>query len=103
LRVFLPLGFAFGFAGTIKAIADVVFFAQRTPEPGLSMLNQPVLSSSAILLMLTGLQLILVGLVADGVIRRIAHHAGSFPASHAVHAVEVAGPEPETHDVVHPS
>ena len=101
LRVFLPTGLLFGAVGTAKAIADIVFFVQRTPEAGVSMLNQPVLSASAILLMLTGLQLVLVGLVADGVIRRIAHHAGSFAPSHAVRAVEVAAPAPEPHDASH--
>lgn len=103
LRVFLPMGFLFGGIGTIKAVADVVFFVQRTPTPGVSMLNQPVLSSSAILLMLTGLQLLLVGLVADGVIRRIAHHAGSYASSRAVLAVEVDVNEPETRKAGRPS
>jgi len=94
LRVFLPVALLFLATGAIKSVADVVFFFQRTPSPGLSMFNLPVLSASAILLVLTGLQLLMVGLVADGVLRRIAHHAQPYVPSHAVHSVEVtAAPE----------
>lgn len=88
LRVFLPLALTFGVVGTGKAIADILFFLERTPSPGLSMLNRPVLSSSAVLLLLTAMQLLVVGLVADGVIRRIAQQAGSLATSHAIRSVE---------------
>ena len=87
LRVFLPLAMIFGAVGTGKAISDLYFFFQRTPSPGISLLDQPVLSSSSILMLLTGLQLLVVGLVADGVIRRIAQQAGALVPSRAIRDV----------------
>lgn len=84
LRVFLPLAMIFGAVGTGKAISDLYFFFQRTPSPGISLLDQPVLSASAILMLLTGLQLLVVGLVADGVLRRIAQQGGSPVSSRAI-------------------
>ena len=74
LRVFLPLSFAFGFLGAAKVVYDVASFFPRVSTLDWSILYQPVLSTSAILFMLVGLQLLLVGLVADGVLRRIAQH-----------------------------
>lgn len=90
LRVFLPLAMIFGAVGTGKAISDLYFFFQRTPSPGISLLDQPVLSSSSILMLLTGLQLLVVGLVADGVIRRIAQQAVAQVPSYAIRALRDA-------------
>jgi glycosyltransferase involved in cell wall biosynthesis len=84
LRVFLPLAMIFGAVGAAKAISDLYFFFQRTPSPGISLLDQPVLSSSSMLMLLTGLQLLVVGLVADGVIRRIAQQAVAQVPSRAI-------------------
>lgn len=89
LRVFLPLSLIFGTIGAGKAIADLVVFFERSPSPGLSIFSQPVLSSSAILLLLTALQLLVVGLVADGVIRRIAQQAVAQVPSRAIRAFTV--------------
>jgi hypothetical protein len=89
LRVFLPLALTCGIVGTAKATADLLVYFQRTPSPGLSIFDQPVLSASAILLLLTGMQLLVVGLVADGVLRRIAQQAGALVPSRAMRGVGV--------------
>ena len=74
LRVFLPLSLGFGFVGVAKVAYDVVSLFPRTSTLDWSILYQPVLSTSAILFLLVALQLLLVGLVTDGVLRRIAQH-----------------------------
>jgi glycosyltransferase involved in cell wall biosynthesis len=84
LRVFLPLAFwCFGL-GTAKVIYDIVSLFQRTMTFEWSLLFQPVLSTSAILLLLVGLQLMLIGMVADAVLRRISQHHRPMAPSHAI-------------------
>jgi hypothetical protein len=74
--------------GVLKTIYDVVTFFPRTATTSWSLLYLPVLSTSAILFLLVGLQLLLVGLVADGVLRRIAQQQTSLTPSRAVTRVE---------------
>jgi glycosyltransferase involved in cell wall biosynthesis len=72
LKVFLPIAVSFMSLGVLKTIYDVLTFFPRTATTGWSFLYLPVLSTSAILFVLVGVQLLLVGLVSDGVLRRIA-------------------------------
>jgi len=74
LKVFLPLAFAFGSLGGVKVAFDIWSVFSRSTVSDWSVLYQPVISTSAILLLTAGLQLMLVGLVADSVLRRIARH-----------------------------
>jgi uncharacterized membrane protein HdeD (DUF308 family) len=74
LKIYLPLAVLFGGLGIIKAIYDVLALFLRSSQDGWSLLLQPVLSTSAVLLIFTGLQFLMIGMVADGVIRRIAQH-----------------------------
>ena len=84
LRVFLPLSLVFGALGALKMVYDVFSFFPRTSTFDWTFLYQPVLSTSAILFLLIGLQLLLVGLVADGVLRRIAHQQRPLIPSRAI-------------------
>ena len=88
LKIFVPLAFSFGLAGGVKVIFDITAFLQRTSVFNWSLLYQPLLSTSAILLLLVGLQLLLIGMVADGVLRRIAQNNRPRIPSHAILAVE---------------
>lgn len=72
LRIFTPLALIFGGLGVLKTIYDILSLFARSPERGLDLLVQPVLSTSAVLLLFVGLQFMMIGMVADGVIRRIA-------------------------------
>jgi hypothetical protein len=72
LRLFLPLSLLFGGFGLLKLVFDVVALFMRTPGGGWSLLLQPALSTSAVLLLFVGLQFLMIGMVADGVVRRIA-------------------------------
>ena len=74
LKVFTPLALTFGFLGVLKTVFDVWALFARNPGAGWTLLLQPVLSTSAVLLLFVGLQLMMIGMVADGVVRRIAQH-----------------------------
>ncbi len=89
LRIFVPLAFSIGLLGFSKVIYDIVTLFPRASAFSWSLLYQPVLSTSAILLLLTALQLLLIGMVADGVLRRIAQQNGRVAPSHAILASEI--------------
>jgi glycosyltransferase involved in cell wall biosynthesis len=70
LRIFFPLALIFSVMGTMKIIFDILAVFQRHEALGLNLLYQPVISTSSILLVLTGLQLLLIGMVSDALLRR---------------------------------
>ena len=74
LKVFIPLACAFGVAGFLKLTFDVSLFFQRTAVIEWASLYSPILSTSTLLLLLGALQLLLVGMVADGILRRVSQH-----------------------------
>jgi glycosyltransferase involved in cell wall biosynthesis len=89
LKIFVPLALGAGLLGAVKVAWDIVgLFTRPTTARGWALLFQPALSTSAILLLLLGVQLLLVGMVADGVLRRIAQRNRLLVASHAVWARE---------------
>ena len=84
LRVFVPLALACAVSGGLKVLFDIMALFPRTSAIGWSLLYQPVLSTSAILLLLVGLQLLLIGMMADGVLRRIAQYNRPLAPSYAI-------------------
>lgn len=89
LKIFAPLAFSFGLLGIFKAIADIVTVLSRTPIVDMSILQQPMMSTSSVLLLLGGLQILLIGMVADGVLRRIGQGNRHLAPSHAVPSYEL--------------
>lgn len=94
LRVFLPLALMCGLLGILKSIYDIVTLFLRTATLDWSLFYQPVLSTSAILLLLVGLQLLLIGMVADGVLQRSTRYDRPLVPSHAI-AVYTGRAEPQ--------
>jgi glycosyltransferase involved in cell wall biosynthesis len=88
LKVFAPLSLSCGLLGMLKVFYDVATVFPRATTLDWSLFYQPVLSTSAILFLLVGLQLLLIGMVADGVVRRIGQNNRSLPPSHAIRAVQ---------------
>ncbi|MEE8126610.1 MAG: glycosyltransferase family 2 protein [Nitrospirales bacterium] len=74
LKVFIPLACVFGLGGLLKLFFDVSLFFQRTTAFEWASLYNPILSTSTLLLLLGALQLLLVGMVADGILRRVTQH-----------------------------
>jgi glycosyltransferase involved in cell wall biosynthesis len=90
LKVFVPLALTFGGLGVLKTVYDIAALFARSPSRDWSLLLQPVLSTSAVLLLFVGLQLLMIGMVADGVVRRIAQHNRPLVASHGYLNYEVS-------------
>ena len=89
LRVFVPLATLSAAAGVLKVIYDIItFFPRAGATAGWSILYLPVLSTTATLLLLVSFQLLVVGLVADAVMRRITQHQVLVPSR----GVQVATP-----------
>lgn len=74
LKIFIPLALIFGGLGVLKTLYDIWAAFARNPDAGWTLVLQPVLSTSAVLLLFVGLQFMMIGMVADGVVRRIAQH-----------------------------
>jgi glycosyltransferase involved in cell wall biosynthesis len=88
LKVFMPLAAACAGIGGAKLIVDVVGLFSRAGALDWSLVFQPMVSTSAVLLLLVGLQLLLVGMIADGVLRRAAQHRGPLLPSRAIRVIE---------------
>ncbi len=103
MKIFVPLALGCIGLGIIKILFDIVSFYPRTGSFGLGLLVQPVLSTSAVLLLVVGLQLLLIGMVADGALRRIAQHNGPLVKSHGVRVMEAPSfaKVPQGDSVVH--
>jgi glycosyltransferase involved in cell wall biosynthesis len=84
LKVFVPLALGTGVLGVGKAALDVVGLFVRNPSAGWLLIFQRTLSTSALLFLLLSFQLLLVGLAADGVLRRIAQRNRQSARSHAI-------------------
>jgi glycosyltransferase involved in cell wall biosynthesis len=89
LKIFVPLAVGAGLLGVAKVALDIVGLFSRTTVVGWPLLFQRTLSTSALLFLLLAVQLLLVGMVADGVLRRIAQRNRPLAPSHAVWAREV--------------
>jgi nucleotide-binding universal stress UspA family protein len=89
LKIFAPLALACILLGIAKAVADVVTVVSRAAVVDLSILQQPIMSTSSVLLLLVGLQILLIGMVADGVLRRIGQGNRDLVPSRAVLSHEV--------------
>ena len=72
LKIFIPLALFSGVLGVLKIIYDILALFVRSPDSGWTLLLQPALSTSAILLIFVAVQMLVVGMVADGLVRRIA-------------------------------
>jgi len=84
LKVFIPLSFIFGFLGLLKSIFDVITLFFRAQTVSSELLYSATISTSAILLLMVGLQFLLIGMVADGLVRRIGQHNRPPAPSHGV-------------------
>jgi glycosyltransferase involved in cell wall biosynthesis len=94
LKVFTPLGVTFLGGGVTKVAFDIVALFKRADTADWSLIYQPAISTSALLLLLAGLQLLMVGMMADGVLRRLAQQRGPLVQSRAIRAVEEQDQQP---------
>ena len=90
LKVFVPLSFSLILLGVLKVIFDIVTLFVRHTGLDWSLVYQQTISTSAILMLFVGLQLLLIGMVADGVVRRVAQHGRPVVPSRGVSAPELS-------------
>lgn len=101
LKVFIPLALVSMLLGVLKIAFDILALFARTPGGGWRLLLEPALSTSAVLLLFAGLQLLILGMVADGVVRRVAQHNRPAAPSYGYSSYEVSYPLPiEESDLV---
>ena len=84
MKIFVSAAFACSLLGVLKVIFDVVAYGIRAGTFSWSFLFQPVLSTSAVLMLLVGFQLLLIGMLADGVLRRISQRSAPLEPSHGI-------------------
>ena len=78
------------FVGVLKIGYDIVAFFMRNATFDLTILYRETLSTSALLLLFVALQLLLIGLVTEGIVRRIALFNKSLSESHGTQAHELS-------------
>lgn len=89
LKVFVPLALFFGTVGGLKLVWDAISLFLRHARFDLTLLYQPTISTSAILTLMVGFQLLLMGMMADGVIRRIGQNNRHQAPSHGDWGIEL--------------
>lgn len=88
LKIFVPLAFACLGIGAGKALFDIVALFLRHAQFGWYLLFEPVLSTSAMLFLMTGFQVLFIGMLAEAVVRRLALQNEHLTPSHAITAIE---------------
>jgi glycosyltransferase involved in cell wall biosynthesis len=88
LKVFAPMAGACAALGGLKVLFDIVAVFERTGLGDWSVVYHRVVSTSAILLLLVALQLLLAGMMADGMLRRLAQQRAPLVPSRAVRLFE---------------
>lgn len=89
LKIFIPISFFCFASGAIKFVLDIVFAMERTGHDfGLSLFTQPTVSATAMILLLSGLQLLLIGMMSDGLARKIAMQNPGEYRSHAIEELD---------------
>ena len=71
LKIFVPIALCCFALSFIKLVLDIIFAMMRADEVNLLIFARPVVSVTALLLFLTGLQVLLVGMISDGIIRKM--------------------------------
>lgn len=83
LKVFVPISLTCILLGVCKFLIDVVFAILRAEKLTFFILTQPIVSTTTLILSLTGLQILLVGMVSDGLVRKIERRMLSEYKSHS--------------------
>jgi len=86
LKIFIPLSFFCFFTGAVKFLLDLVFAVEKSGgRIGLFLFSQPTVSTTAMILLLSGLQILLIGMMSDGLARKIGLQN---PLEYRTHAVK---------------
>lgn len=82
LKVFIPVAFTFFFFSGVKFFFDIFFAIQRIGWQDYSVFVHATLSISSLLLFLTGVQILLIGMMSDGLSRKIEQQVWGRTSNH---------------------
>ena len=89
LKVFIPLAFACLIIGLGKGVLDIVVALERVHGwlPA-ALFSRAVISNTSLIFLLAGLQILLIGMVADGIIRKLGGRAQGKLRGYVIDTVE---------------
>jgi glycosyltransferase involved in cell wall biosynthesis len=90
LKVLVPVAMGCFGLGTIKLVLDIAFAAMHTHKIAPLLLGQPVVSTTTVIFFLSGLQILLIGMISDGLVRKIGQRMPPDYHSHSLHGPSVA-------------
>jgi len=93
LKVFIPTALTVILLGIAKLVMDIVVALQRAGGLTPDFFVQKAVSSSALMLLLSGLQILLIGMIADGITRKISRHASQEYESPAAPIFDAPSPQ----------
>ena len=82
LKVFVPVALTFLLLSIVKFGFDLFFAIQRIGWQDYSIFIHTTLSTSSLLLFLTGIQILLIGMMSDGLSRKIEQQICEEASSH---------------------
>jgi glycosyltransferase involved in cell wall biosynthesis len=87
LKIFMPFAGVLFLLGTGKFLFDIVVAYLQVQEVSFALLTHSIISATAVIFFLSGLQCLLIGMVADGLARKIAQRLPSEYQSRAIKAL----------------
>ena len=82
LKVFIPVAFAFFGLSMFKIAIDLFFTIQRIGWEEYSIFVNATISTSSLLLFLTGVQILFTGMMSDGLLRKIEQQRWAESSKH---------------------
>lgn len=85
LKIFIPVALMSILLGGIKLLFDIIIATYDAGGVTWSLFANKVLSSSTLILLLSGLQILLIGMMADGINRKISNSSFQHLRSNEIH------------------
>ena len=87
LKVLVPAAMVCFLLGGVKLTADIVLAVLHAKQLTIFILATPMISTTSVILMLSGLQILLIGMISDGLVRKIGQRMPAGYRSHSVHVL----------------
>jgi glycosyltransferase involved in cell wall biosynthesis len=84
LKIFIPVSLSFLALGFVKFVLDIIFSFQRLGVLSWEVLKTSTVSTTTLILLLSGFQILLIGMVSDGLVRKISQRIPSEYKSQSI-------------------
>jgi glycosyltransferase involved in cell wall biosynthesis len=91
MRLFVPVGTFALLVGMLKLVADIIVAIHR--QAGAAFLEVPYVSNSALIMLIVGVQLLLMGMMAEMVSQRMASGVSKLPSRASVEITQHNAPQ----------